>query len=142
MAFRRSIFDEIGLFDERLDVGAAGCSGDSEYWYRILAAGHTCRYEPGAVLFHHHRLAMAGLESQIFHYMRGHVAALMVQHERTGDRGNLRRAFLSMPLYYARQATARMIHGPTPRNRMLSQQVRGAAAGLLYYLRAPRPGER
>ncbi|HEX8039162.1 MAG TPA: glycosyltransferase family 2 protein, partial [Chryseosolibacter sp.] len=30
MAFRKEIFDEVGYFDERLDVGAAGCSGDSE----------------------------------------------------------------------------------------------------------------
>ena len=139
MAFRREIFDRIGLFDERLDVGAAGCSGDSEYWYRVLAAGYTCRYEPTAVVDHHHRLEMGGLESQIYHYMRGHVAALMVQYERTGDRGNLRRAFLSMPRYYARQAASRIIRGRTSRNRMLGQQVRGAIAGLIFYLRAPRP---
>ena len=60
MAFRRSIFDEIGYFDERLDVGQAGCSGDSEYWYRILAAGRVCRYEPTAVMHHHHRVDRDG----------------------------------------------------------------------------------
>jgi hypothetical protein len=38
MAFRRDVFERIGLFDERLDVGQAGCSGDSEYWYRPLRA--------------------------------------------------------------------------------------------------------
>ena len=28
MAFRREIFDRVGFFDERLDAGQAGCSGD------------------------------------------------------------------------------------------------------------------
>lgn len=139
MAFRRSLFDAIGLFDERLDVGRAGCSGDSEYWYRILAAGFTCRYEPTAVVLHHHRLQMDGLASQIFHYMRGHVAALMVQWERTRDIGNLRRAFLSMPFYYARLTVGRVVRGRTNRNRFLAEQARGAVSGLIYYLRQPRP---
>jgi len=142
MAFRRSIFATIGLFDERLDVGQAGCSGDSEYWYRILAAGYTCRYEPTAVVWHFHREQIAGLSSQIFHYMRGHTAALMVQYERTGDRGNLRRAFLSMPRYYARCFAGRILRGTKPSNRFLGEQVRGAMAGILFYLRAPRPASR
>jgi len=139
MAFRRSIFDEIGLFDERLDVGQAGCSGDSEYWYRILAAGHICRYEPTAVIWHHHRLELDGLSSQIFHYMRGHAAALMVQFERTGDWGNLYRAFATMPYFYARRFAGRMLRGATPANRFLGQQVRGMLAGLWFYWRVPRP---
>ena len=46
MAFRRDAFTKVGYFDERLD--------DSEYWYRLLAAGWTCRYEPSAVAFHFH----------------------------------------------------------------------------------------
>lgn len=33
MAFRREVFGLVGTFDIRLDVGAAGCSGDSELWY-------------------------------------------------------------------------------------------------------------
>lgn len=139
MAFRRTIFSEIGLFDERLDVGQAGCSGDSEYWYRILAAGHVCRYEPTAVVWHHHRLGMDGLANQIYHYMRGHAAALMVQFERTGDRGNLYRAFVSMPYFYARRFVGRMLRGTTPANRFLGQQARGMLAGLWFYFRTPRP---
>lgn len=142
MAFRRSIFDRIGYFDERLDVGAAGCSGDSEYWYRILAAGFTCRYEPTAVVWHHHRLEIPALSSQIYHYMRGHTAALMVQFERTGDWGNLRRAFVSMPLFYARRFLGRLVRGAAPSNRFLGEQVRGAIAGIFFYLRTPRPNYR
>lgn len=138
MAFRRSIFDAIGYFDERLDVGQAGCSGDSEYWYRILAAGYICRYEPTAVVWHHHRLDLEGLSDQIYHYMRGHAAALMVQYERTRDRGNLYRAFVSMPFYYARSFGIRLLLGTRPSNRFLKQQVLGMISGLWFYARAPR----
>ena len=97
MAFRRAIFDRVGLFDERLDVGQAGCSGDSEFWHRVLTDGWQCRYEPGAVVFHYHRRDMAGLRKQIFFYMRGHVVALLVQFQRSKNIGNLSRAFITLP---------------------------------------------
>jgi glycosyltransferase involved in cell wall biosynthesis len=103
MAFRRNVFADIGGFDERLDVGAAGCSGDSEYWNRLLHAGGTCRYEPSAVVYHYHRRGVEGLSAQIRAYMRGHVVALLVQFERTGERGNLRRLSRSLPGWYLRQ---------------------------------------
>ena len=139
MAFRRSLFDAIGYFDERLDVGAAGCSGDSEFWYRLLAAGYTCRYEPTAIVSHYHRLTMDGLSSQIYHYMRGFTAALMVQFERTGDRGNLWWGFVRLPKYFLRRIAGRIIKGPTQHNRMLLAQMRGALSGFLFYMRTPRP---
>jgi glycosyltransferase involved in cell wall biosynthesis len=139
MAFRRTVVEAVGLFDERLDVGAAGCSGDSEYWYRVLASGWTCRYEPSAVLFHHHRTAMAGLSSQIHAYMRGHVAALLVQWERTGDVGNLRRAFLGLPSYYLRRALRRLVRRPDSADCMFRREVGGALSGLAFYLRNRLP---
>lgn len=142
MAFRGKVFTEVGLFDERLDVGAAGCSGDSEYWYRILAAGWRCRYEPTAVLFHYHRRSFDALAGQIYHYMRGHLAALLVQYERTGHIGNLRRAFLTLPILYARRAMGRIIHGKRDYNCLIGSEIRGAIAGVYFYLRTPRPAGR
>ena len=90
-------------------------------------------------MWHHHRLEIPALSSQIYHYMRGHTAALMVQFERTGDWGNLRRAFVSMPLFYARRFLGRLVRGAAPSNRFLGEQVRGAIAGIFFYLRTPRP---
>ncbi|SOB80766.1 Glycosyltransferase, GT2 family [Sphingomonas guangdongensis] len=97
MAFRRSCFERLGLFDERLDAGAAGCSGDSEYWHRILTNGGRCRYEPGAIALHEHRSDRAGLRRQIRAYSKGHVAALLVQHERVPGLGDLRRLLVTLP---------------------------------------------
>jgi glycosyltransferase involved in cell wall biosynthesis len=139
MAIRRRVFDVIGLFDERLDVGAAGCSGDSEMWYRILHHGGTCRYEPTAVVWHHHRQTYDALAQQIYAYMSGHTAALLVQYERTGEFGNLRRLLLTMPYYYVRALLRRLIKGRDVANCLLKEEIIGCLAGILYYFRAPRP---
>lgn len=142
MAFRREAFEIAGLFDERLDVGAAGCSGDSEYWHRVLSVGGTCFYEPAAVAFHYHRREMEGLSAQIYHYMRGHAAALLVQYERTHNRGNLWRAFSLMPRYYAQRLWQKFRYGVQPDNQFLGKEVTGFIAGLLYYARHSRGNAR
>ena len=138
MAFRRKIFDRVGFFDERLDVGQAGCSGDSEFWYRLLANGYSCRYEPAAVAFHFHRRTMESLSNQIFHYMRGHAAALLVQHERTGIASNRTQAFWRMPRWYGRRLWGRLRGVRTPQDRFLKQEISGYLSGLLFYCRNKR----
>ncbi|MDQ3556903.1 MAG: glycosyltransferase [Gemmatimonadota bacterium] len=129
MAFRREVFARVGLFDERLGAGASGCSEDSEMWYRILAGGARCRYEPTAVVHHVHRRDMAGLEDQMRQYMRGHVAALLIQWQRHRHPGNLVRAFGLLPAYYARRVLRRAALGT------LGAEVAGSAAGIGFYLR-------
>jgi glycosyltransferase involved in cell wall biosynthesis len=138
MAFRHEIFDQVGYFDERLDVGQAGCSGDSEFWYRLLAKGYSCRYEPSSVAFHFHRRTMEGLSRQIFYYMRGHAAALLVQHERTGIATNRTRAFWRMPRWYGGRLWARLRGGKSPQNRFLKEEILGYLSGLLFYYRNRR----
>jgi GT2 family glycosyltransferase len=97
MAIRRQAYDIVGPFDERLGAGATGCSEDSEFWYRLLALGWECRYQPSAVVFHCHRADRLGLERQARDYVRGHVAALFVQFSRFRHWGNLRRALIALP---------------------------------------------
>lgn len=138
MAFRREVFERVGYFDERLDVGQAGCSGDSEFWYGLLANGLGCRYEPSAVAFHFHRRTMEGLASQIFHYMRGHAAALLVQHERTGLAINRRQAYWTMPRWYAGRLWCRLRRGPSAGDRFLKEEILGYLSGLAFYWRKRR----
>ena len=143
MAFRRAIFDRVGLFDERLDVGQAGCSGDSEFWHRVLTHGWQCRYEPGAVVFHHHRREMAGLRKQIFFYMRGHVVALLVQFQRSKNIGNLARAFITLPGSYLRRLVRREFGTERKeKNRVLMQEIGGYCSGLKFYFLPPRSKKR
>jgi GT2 family glycosyltransferase len=140
MAFRRSAFEAVGGFDERLGAGASGCSEDSEAWYRVLAAGGRCRYEPAAVVFHEHRREGEALRSQMHAYLRGHVAALLVQHAAHGDRGSLRRAVATLPRYYGGRALRRAL-GRGGGEAHLGAQIRGWAAGFGYYARhRRRPG--
>ncbi len=135
MAFRREVFQSVGFFDERLDVGQAGCSGDSEYWYRLLANGYTCRYAPTSVAFHFHRRTMDGLASQIYHYMRGHAAALLVQHERSGIRANRHQAYYYMPRWYMYRLLGKLLGRNGLRDRFLKEEVTGYLAGLWFYYR-------
>jgi GT2 family glycosyltransferase len=133
MAFRRAALEATGGFDERLDAGAAGCSGDSELWYRLLAAGGVCTYTPAAVVYHHHRRTVAELRRQVHDYMRGHVAALLVQFERHRHWGNVYRLAVKLPAYYARQLVVGALRGFPLESRIVLGGVTGVVAGLRYY---------
>jgi GT2 family glycosyltransferase len=143
MAFRRDAFEHVGFFDERLGAGASGCSEDSELWYRLLAEGHRCRYDPAAVVFHAHRADSEELSVQTYNYMRGHVAALLFQFDRYRHWGNLYRAFLALPLYFVglafqnlKRTVGRRIFGSGEEapSLPLGRQIRGVVAGYGYYL--------
>lgn len=136
MAFRREVFDRVGGFDPRLGAGASGCSEDSELWYRLLASGGSCLYEPRAVVHHDHRADWPGLERQMRAYMRGHVAALIVQNDRFGHRGNLTRAFRQLPAYFVRTAVETVLNDTPARRRILQQELLGWV-GALSYLASP-----
>ncbi|MBS3647229.1 glycosyltransferase [Pseudaminobacter sp. 19-2017] len=136
MAFRRKMFERIGLFDERLGAGAAGCSEDSELWYRMLANGGVCLYEPRAVVFHHHRRELSELRQQMRSYMRGHVAALVAQYDEFGDRGNLVRIFGQLPIYFLRTFLKGLLEGRNGRPETLTAEVAGWTAGLQFLFRS------
>ena len=136
MAFRRSVFDRVGLFDERLGAGASGCSEDSELWYRLIASGGACLFEPRAVVSHHHREQWPELRRQVRAYMKGHVSALFVQAARHRHGGNIRRIFVQLPGYFARSAfLALRDGGGVPRFQILWDEMVGWLCGLQYAFR-------
>jgi GT2 family glycosyltransferase len=136
MAFRRSVFERVGLFDERLGAGASGCSEDSELWYRLIAAGGACLFEPRAVVEHHHREQWPELRRQVRAYMKGHVSALFVQAARHRHAGNIRRIFVQLPAYFARSAFwALRDGGGTRRFQILWDEMVGWLSGLQYGFR-------
>jgi GT2 family glycosyltransferase len=134
MAFRKAIFEKVGYFDERLDAGAAGCSGDSEMWYRILLHGYAIRYNPRAIAYHEHRSDLAGLKHQIFYYMRGHVAAALIQQAQQPHAGYRHYLYRDMPKYYAY-----LLRTGFPffrfRSRTLWAELKGLASGFAFYYR-------
>ncbi len=67
MAYLRNAVMEMGGFDPDLDVGTpSGGAGDLDMFHRLLAAGHSVRYEPSALVWHQHRRSMPGLHMQIY----------------------------------------------------------------------------
>lgn len=132
MAFRKSIFEEVGYFHELLDVGAAGCNGDSEMWYRILAKGYNIHYNPRAIAFHEHRAEIQDLKKQLFNYMRGYTVALLWQQKQQPDSGYKSLVFWKLPRHYA----ISLIKGlPRYRNRYRTiwVEIKGVVSGLVYF---------
>ena len=83
MAFRRCLFDSIGLFDPALDVGTVtNGGGDLEMFGRVIAEGHILIYEPNAIVRHRHRREDNKLVEQIANNGVGFYAYLvrMIQH--------------------------------------------------------------
>lgn len=53
MAVRRSVLEQVGLFDEHLGPGAAGLCEDTDLAWRILDLGGSIEYVPEAAVEHH-----------------------------------------------------------------------------------------
>ena len=144
LSIRKTVFEEIGPFDVRLGAGAAGCSEDSEFLYRLLNANWKCDYRPEIVVWHNHRDDEAGLRSQMRAYMRGHVAALLVQFSESRQIGNLSRVFIALPRYHLGGVIYRLTSwlgfkwfepwGRTARKTRFAQ-FRGSIEGVFYYFR-------
>ena len=132
MAFKKEIFEKVGYFDERLDVGAAGCNGDSEMWYRILLNGGSIHYNPRAVVLHEHRKDIHSLKKQIYNYMRGFTAAALIQQKLNHQAGYKKHLFLSLPYHYIKLI---MRGFPKYRGRYttLFNEIRGVFSGIGYY---------
>lgn len=134
MAFCKRVLEEVSWFDERLDVGAAGCSGDSEIWYRILAAGYTIQYTPLAVVYHTHRKEMSALRKQIFNYMRGHAASVLIQDIQNNKIGYKKYLFNEIPRYYLL-----LLRSGFPsysyRYSTLLYEIKGVISGIIFFYR-------
>ncbi len=68
MAYRRDVFDKVGLFDESLDAHE-----DGEFNYRCDRAGLTCYLEPAITVRYFPRDSLQGLFRQMVRYGRGRV---------------------------------------------------------------------
>ena len=78
MAFRKKAFEDVGGFDEALDVGTpSGSGGDLEMLHRLLTSGKTLIYDPAALVWHVHRRSPLILRRQLFDNGRGFGAYLI-----------------------------------------------------------------
>lgn len=132
MAFRRAALDRVGGFDPGLDRGtpAAG-AGDLDLFQRLLAAGYRIRYEPAAMVHHHHRREMDELTRQLRENGRSYGVYLRKLWATGGERGAVARVVLLWYAWHAIRLTRGLLgRHPFP-PRLLWQEFRGA-------LEAPR----
>jgi succinoglycan biosynthesis protein ExoA len=81
VAYRRSVFAAVGLFDESFDA----CE-DVEFNHRLDRAGLRCFFTPRARVHYHPRATLAGLFRQMARYGRGRVR-LLRKHPETFSAG-------------------------------------------------------
>ena len=86
MAFRRSVFETVGLFDPRLGIGTrAGSSEDTDLLYRALRTGLKLCYSPDLIILHAHgRRATHPLSNVHRNYAKGR-GAMYCKHALRGD---------------------------------------------------------
>lgn len=77
VAYRRSVFERIGYFDERFDA----CE-DVEFNHRLDTAGLRCFFSPSVLVRYHPRATLSGLFRQMTRYGQGR-ARLAVKHPST-----------------------------------------------------------
>ena len=126
MAFRRSVFDEIGLFDPALGKGTRiGSAEDIDILYRALKCGCSIAYAPDVVVRHAHgRDTAALLEDVTQDYVRGRGAFYC---KFIGDRHIAKMAYWEVLSLIKEQLGLRS--GLEP-----ARLLRGLAAGALYKL--------
>lgn len=105
-AFRASVFHhpDIGLMDEPLGPGMPSGVGEDIYlFYKILKAGYTAFYEPGAQVWHKHRHTFAALRRQIYNYSKGFVSYQLTTLLLDRDRRPLFNLLIYLPLYHLKR---------------------------------------
>jgi len=141
MAFRKTVFSEIGMFDPALDVGTVtNGGGDLDMFLRVLRAGHTLVYEPAALVRHRHRRERAALLRQIANNGVGFYAYLVRNAlARPGDALDICRLARWWFWHWELKRAALSILQPGRIDRELSfAELTGAIRGLVRYRRARR----
>jgi succinoglycan biosynthesis protein ExoA len=89
VAYRREVFETLGLFDEAFDA----CE-DVEFNHRIDRAGLLCFFTPKVAVRYHPRSSLGGLFRQMVRYGRGRVRLLRKHPETFTAPGFVPAAFL------------------------------------------------
>ena len=109
MAFRRAVFERVGLFAPELGAGTRTEGGeDLEMFYRVIKHGIPVAYEPRALAWHRHRREPEALVHQMYGWGVGYLA--FMHHARRlfpEEALNLRR----FELYWLAVLSKRVIGG-------------------------------
>ncbi len=141
IAFRRAVFEEVGLFDEELGGGAPYASGeDTDMVYRAMRAGWTVVCSDAITVVHHDWRSSS--EEVRLHSGYGLGAGAQVaRHVAAGDRTMMRLALLEAGRHLLTAARA-LVTGRSHILRLQLAFLSGLARGLTRYRRAQPPAIR
>jgi len=139
MAFRRSLFERVGMFDPALDVGTpTNGGGDLDLFFRVLKAGRTLVYAPAATVRHRHRRTYEQLRTQLANNGIGFYAYLVRSAEAYPDE---RAAVVRLGIYWFFWWNVRRLllsfvdPSRFPRDLVLAE-LRGCFSGVRRYARS------
>ncbi|MBB6414629.1 glycosyltransferase family 2 protein [Streptomyces sp. AK010] len=140
MAFRVGPLRALGGFDPATGTGTPAHGGDDLLaFFRVLTAGHTLAYQPGAIVWHRHRRTQDALDTQAFGYGAGlgaYLTGALARDPRLIP-ALLRR--LPRGLRYAVAQTHRKVGSGSARSRRLARlELCGLLYGPIGYLRSRR----
>jgi GT2 family glycosyltransferase len=143
VAFRRRVFDEVGLFDPGLGTGTRARGGeDLDMFLRLLRAGHTVVYDPAALARHRHRRDRRALSRQLGGWASGMTAYLVRNmREHRGDRRRLAGFTIRLLLLYYPRRVAQSMASRTLRPLHTVAEFGGALTGLMRYQRRGGPAD-
>jgi hypothetical protein len=138
------VLKSLGGFDEALGAGTPTAGGeDLDIFVRILQAGHSIAYEPGSLVWHHHRADLPALRTQMYAYGTG-LSSFLTKHiaDAKTRRDVLRRVPPGLARLAAVPAATRTSLGPSPMASrvLLLWEFAGMLAGPVLYFRARRRG--
>ena len=144
MAFRRSLFQRIGVFDPALGAGTPTTGGeDLEMFFRVLHEGYPLVYEPAALVRHRHRRDYASLRTQLANNGVG-FSAYMVRSALAypDERIAFMRMWFRWLFQWHLRRVVRSIRGTDPFPRaMILAELWGYFVGLGRYQQACRAAE-
>jgi GT2 family glycosyltransferase len=130
MAFRREVFDRVGLFDVRLGAGTFFAGGeDIELFYRALKAGYKFVYAPNVLVYHDHDRETSQQACRLIYGYGKAYPAYILKHALLGDRYAMR-----MVYWLLRELPSRWRRRPEDTAETLQRrraQIRGTFVGLL-----------
>jgi GT2 family glycosyltransferase len=130
MAFRREIFDRIGMFDVRLGPGKFfPGADDADFFYRALKAGYRVLYAPNILVYHNHdRVQLEQACRLEYGYGKG-CSAYLLKHALRGDPYALKMLYwlvARLPVRWLRKEGE-----PEDLLRRRRAQIRGIVVGLI-----------
>lgn len=130
MAFRREVFDGVGLFDVRLGAGTFFAGGeDIEIFYRALKAGHKFIYAPNVLVYHDHDRATPDQACRLSYAYGKAYPAYILKHVMLGDAYAMRMVYWL--IYELPKRWRRRPEDTLDSLRRRRAQIRGTLAGLL-----------